>query len=183
MDGHQRQREQSGRMIEEALFALMKKNKFEEITVSEIVKQADVARRTFYRLYSRKEDVLYGYFQRLCKEYQRTYTVLQKYDLEQIAEDFFSFWYMHREFLLLLYQCGQEEMLFHEIRRTAADVVGNRIGNNLEKENMDIVYFAFYSTGGFLMLLHYWISDGMREPPKEYAKKVSSALLKFVRPI
>ena len=183
MDGHQRQREQSGRMIEEALFALIQKNKFEEITVSEIVKHADVARRTFYRLYSRKEDVLYGYFQRLCEEYQRTYTVLQEYDLEQIAEEFFSFWYKHKEFLLLLYQCGREEMLYHEIRRASADVVRNRIGYNLEKEDMDPVYFACYSTGGFLMLLHQWISDGMQELPEEYAKKVSCALLKFIRPV
>ena len=55
MDGHKKQREQSARMIETALFELMEEKAFNEITVSEIVKRADVARRTFYRLYNRKE--------------------------------------------------------------------------------------------------------------------------------
>lgn len=183
MDGHQRQREQSGRMIEEALFALMEEKKFEDITVSEIVKHADVARRTFYRLYGRKEDVLYGYFQRLCEEYQTAYSELQTYNLKQIAEEFFGFWYTYRELLLLLYRCGLDEMLYCEIRRASLDVVGNRIGNKLEKEDSDIEYFACYSTGGFLMLLHRWIMDGMQEPPEEYANKASRALLKFIRPV
>lgn len=73
MNGHQRQREQSGRMIEEALFSLLEKKGFEAITVSELVKRADVARRTFYRLYDRKEDVLHCYFQRLCEDYKQAH--------------------------------------------------------------------------------------------------------------
>ena len=51
-------REQSGRMIEEALFSLMEKKPYAQITVSGITRRADISRRTFYRLYSRKDEVL-----------------------------------------------------------------------------------------------------------------------------
>jgi len=182
MDGHQRQREQSGRMIEESLFALMEEKKLEEITVSEIVKRADVARRTFYRLYNRKEDVLCDYVHRLSEEYKRTFPALKNYDLERIAEDFFCFWYLHRDFLLLLYRCGLEEMLYHELSQISADLIRNRIESSQEREKTDVVYFAHYSAGGFLMLLHHWILDGMTESPKEYARKVSKILVEFIRP-
>lgn len=84
MDGHKKQREQSARMIETALFELMEEKAFNEITVSEIVKRADVARRTFYRLYNRKEDVLHRYFGKLSRDYGNTYPALDKYDLKQI---------------------------------------------------------------------------------------------------
>lgn len=183
MDGHQRQREQSARMIEEALFCLMGEKRYEEITVSELVKRADVARRTFYRLYAGKEEVLHRYFGRLCEEYRRTVPVLEQYDLRQIAEEFFGFWYAHRRFLLLLYNCGLEELLYSEIRRASDTVVRGRIGGRMEGKGEEIACFAAYSAGGFLMLLHRWIADGMEEPPQSYARRTSEALLTFIRPV
>lgn len=181
MNGHQKQKEQSARMIEDALFDLMHEKEFEKITVSEIVKRADVARRTFYRLYGAKEDVLHGYFAKLCGNYKCMYPALKTYDVRQVAEDFFGFWYMHRELLLLLHKCGLEEMLYGRIRRVSAEVVGNRVEDGALKSDEELKYFACYSTGGFLMLLDCWIRDGMKEKPEEYAGKVSRILLKFIR--
>ena len=65
MNGHQKQKEQSGRMIEGALLELMEEKSYAQITVSEIVKRADVSRRTFYRLYGEKDEVLRCYFNKL----------------------------------------------------------------------------------------------------------------------
>lgn len=183
MDGHKRQREQSARMIETALFELLREKNFAQLTVSEIVKRADVARRTFYRLYRGKEDVIHCYFSRLCQEYSTTYLVLENYDLNQIAEDYFGFWYQYREFLMLMNQCGLDEMLYYEISRVSEDIVKKRIGNRKVGNEQEVKFFAYYSTGGFILLLHRWIVDGMRETPGEYAQKVSRAILKFIRPV
>ena len=80
MDGHKRQREQSAKMIEDALFELMKEKDFARITISEIAKRADVGRRTFYRLYTGKEEVLHAWFDKLCREYKDSYPPLARYD-------------------------------------------------------------------------------------------------------
>lgn len=176
MNGHQRQREESGRMIETALFALMGERDFAEITVSELADRAGVSRRTFYRLYDRKEEVLRGYFARLCDDYVRRYPALEKYDPERIAEDFFSFWYPHREILLLLHRCGMEELLYRELGRASAHVIRSRAGCSQEE---DLKYFACYSAGGFLMLLHCWISEGMEEEPLSYARRAGRAVLNY----
>ncbi len=178
MDGHKKQREQSARMIETALFELMEEKAFNEITVSEIVKRADVARRTFYRLYNRKEDVLHRYFGKLSRDYGNTYPALDKYDLKQIGSDYFKFWYQHREFLLLMNQSGLGEMIYYEISRASEEIVKKRIGCEKVRNGQDVRFFAYYSTGGFILLLHHWIIDGMKETPEQYAQQVSCAILK-----
>ncbi|MCR1919696.1 TetR/AcrR family transcriptional regulator [Frisingicoccus caecimuris] len=178
MDGHKKQREQSARMIETALFELMEEKAFNEITVSEIVKRADVARRTFYRLYNRKEDVIHRYFGKLSRDYGNTYPALDKYDLKQIGSDYFKFWYQHREFLLLMNQSGLGEMIYYEISRASEEIVKKRIGCEKVRNGQDVRFFAYYSTGGFILLLHHWIIDGMKETPEQYAQQVSRAILK-----
>lgn len=65
MNGHQKQKEESKEMIEEALFALMQEKSYSKIAVTEIVERAGVARRTFYRLYDGKDDVINSYFNKL----------------------------------------------------------------------------------------------------------------------
>lgn len=183
MNGHEKQKEQSKERIENALFFLMQKKPYAQITISELAKQADVARRTFYRLYTGKEDVLEGYFQKLCLEYQKTYAVLEKYDIHKVAGDFFSFWYKYKEILLLLHKSGLEEYLYSVIGKTSAIVIQNRIGDKALKEMSHVVYFMDYSVGGFVRLLDRWIKDGMKETPKEYAQIVSDAIAKFIQPV
>lgn len=180
MNGHEKQREQSKQMIETALFELMEKKEFSQITVSELVRQADVARRTFYRLYGSKEDVLHEYFKRLCENYKSEYKPLKGYDISQIARDYFGFWYQHREALLRMYKSGLDEMLYYEISRASLEVVKNRVSDESVKNSSEITYFAAYSVGGFINLLRQWIIAGMKEKPEEYAENVSGALRKVM---
>ncbi len=183
MNGHQKLREQSGRMIEEALFRLMEEKDFARITVSEIVSSADVARRTFYRLYKGKEDVLHCYFVRLCQDYRSTYPALKSYDIKRIAEEYFVFWYQYKRPLLLMHKCGLDEMLYYEISRVSEDIIKNRMDGIKYGHNRKVKYFADYSTGGFILLLHRWIAEEMQETPEQYARTVSEAILEFIRPV
>jgi len=180
MDGHAKQKEQSKRMIEDALFELLEEKEYAELTVMEIVKQADVARRTFYRLYGGKEDIIPGYFKRLCNEYQNSSKALQAYNLQQIAIDYFSFWYERKERILCLHKAGMDAVLYNEIRNASLEVISRRIGNERLRELPELVYFADYSTGGFVNLLIRWINGGMQETPEQYARIVSTAIIKFV---
>lgn len=183
MNGHQKQREQSGRMIEEALFQLMGEKDFARITVSEIVNRADVARRTFYRLYKGKEEVLHCYFGRLCQDYRSAYPALKSYDIKQIASEYFGFWYQYKSFLLLMHKCGLDETLYYEISRVSEDIIRHRIDDRIYINHRKLKYFADYSTGGFILLLHRWIMEEMRETPEQYAQTVSEAILEFISPV
>lgn len=182
MNGHQKQKEQSGRMIEEALFLIMQKKPYAEISVSEITRKADLSRRTFYRLYHEKDEVLHCYFDRLCQEYCNQASTLEEYNISQVTQEYFAFWYQYKENLLLMHRRGLDEMLYYEISQASRTVVKSRIGREEEKNEEEVAYFADYSTGGFSMLLQRWIMEGMKEPPEQYAQAVSRSLLKFIRP-
>ena len=182
MNGHQLQKEQSRQMIEEALFALMKEKPYTEISVSEITKRADISRRTFYRLYQGKDDVISVYFDRLCENYQNGCKPIQGYAVEQIATEFFSFWYRYKEFLLLLHRSGLESMLYLGINRASERVIRSRIGEHPLQQMPELIYFIEYSTGGFINLLYRWIREGMELSPQEYAKLTGGAITKVIRP-
>lgn len=58
MDGHQKLALQSKQWLLEALFELLKNQTFQTISVTAIADKAGVSRRTFYRLYKDKYDLL-----------------------------------------------------------------------------------------------------------------------------
>lgn len=180
MNGHQKQKEQSRQMIERALFTLMGEKDYAKITVLEIVERADVARRTFYRLYKRKEDVIESYLSRLCDMYQTQYSALEGYDINRISREYFAFWYQYRDLLLLLHGHGLDYMVYDKIGLASEDVVKRRIGDKELAMSIEIDYFVDYTAGGFMNLLCRWIRSGMNETPEEYAAKVSKAIMKFI---
>jgi AcrR family transcriptional regulator len=57
-----RQVQRTRSWIFDALLALMDKKPYNEITVSDIVEKAGIARQTFYRSYSNKDDVILQFF-------------------------------------------------------------------------------------------------------------------------
>ena len=92
---------QSRTWLMDALAALMEEKKFEEITVVEICRRADLSRRTFYRNYSSKEDLFRSCCERLCREYVRCLERDTAYFAAHITEVYFSFWKEHRHFYSL----------------------------------------------------------------------------------
>lgn len=185
MDGHKKQKEQSRRMIETALFSLMEEKEYARITISEIAERADVARRTFYRLYDSREAVLDRYFQRLCRRYCEQHLPLENYHLERIAEEYFSFWYTYRKILLLFHKCGLDFLIYSHITQAAEMVVSARAGEKAALARTGETgkigrYFPAYSAGGFANLLLLWINDGMREKPDEFARNVSREILQIL---
>jgi AcrR family transcriptional regulator len=51
--------------MENALLQLLETENFQEITIQEITDRARVSRRTFYRNYSSKEEILEGSFNKI----------------------------------------------------------------------------------------------------------------------
>ena len=62
---------QSQRWIIQALLNLMEKMEYDKITVTEICRNADLDRRTFYRNFDSKNDVLEAYISFLEKSILR----------------------------------------------------------------------------------------------------------------
>ena len=60
---------QSKQWILKALLVLMAEKDFSKITVKELAKRADLDRKTFYRNFNSKEEVLYLILEEMCQRY------------------------------------------------------------------------------------------------------------------
>lgn len=60
---------QSQEWLINALLALMEEKAFKKISITEIAAKADLSRRTFYRIFGTKEDVLICYTDKLYGEF------------------------------------------------------------------------------------------------------------------
>lgn len=75
--------------VEEALAFLIDEKEFSEITISELVKKAGIARSTFYRNYESKEDIIRSSIRKTLMEFDEQYTpetIDERYETEYILE-------------------------------------------------------------------------------------------------
>lgn len=91
-----------------ALRKLMAQLPFAEITVTRICQEAGVGRKTFYRNFERKEDVV----ERMIDELLTRYTArLAELSPEEQAAHHFTFLAEQIDFLILLYRAGMHPLV------------------------------------------------------------------------
>lgn len=161
----------SRRWIIDALLELMKEKPYSEITISEISKKADLVRRTFYRNFNSKEEILEAYFQSMIQDYLDELPEEDEVSTYTLALIYFKFWKKEIEFIRIL----QRNNLFHILLREFDDFVPKV----MLKYKMSVVggysetYFQYYTAfiaAGLWHVLERWVAKGMIETPIEMAE-------------
>lgn len=159
---------QSREWLIDALLSSMEEKAFENISITEIAEKADLSRRTFYRIFETKEDMLiyyteelYGEFlQLLNRETDRRFTVTMKL--------YFEFWYQHKHFLGLLKQSDMLAFMMNQYTRLFPKVFQAVRGNHPLAYNEEALSYAMaFSAGGLLNILLKWVEDGMDKTPEQ----------------
>ena len=141
--------------ITDGLLDLMKEKAFEEITVSDIVRRAEVGRASFYRHFDTKEAVVRHLLARLLKEWGREFEAIGK--PEELGSSLLRHFYGHRNFYLLLQRSGMSHYLLEAIRSTM------ELDNKSDEEVYPLSCFA----GGLYGLVDEWMRRGMIIPPEK----------------
>ena len=169
---------QSRKWLTDALLLLMEKRPFKNISITDIAEKADLSRRTFYRIFETKEDILiyyadelYGEFlQLLNRETDRRFTVTVRL--------YFEFWYRHKHFLGLLKQSEMLPFMMNQYTRLFPKVFQMLKGNHPLAHNEEALSYAMaFSAGGLLSILLKWAEDGMDKTPEEIMK-----IMEFIFP-
>lgn len=157
----------------ETLIKLMQFHTFEEITISELCKHAQVPRKSFYRYFDSKDDLLTAAFDSIQHAYNR-YTVSRRHPQATIREDlelFFSFWKTYSSFLQAT-RNSKMSSLFVE-----SEV--NRVFNERKGDRLTA---CFAITGLYRVLLE-WAYQGFQESPKEMARRTEKLFTAPLREI
>ena len=155
--------------IETALFQLMERKSFRDITVTELCVRAGVTRMSFYRNFESMEDVVRGRIRRITDEWLRKSGISYA---EDPAKDYFLelFTHMeeHRELLEQLLKAGLVHLVQEEF---------TRVFNDVYADTYDPYKTAFHAGGVYSVFLR-WLEGGCAETPDEMANSLSGLLEK-----
>ena len=158
---------QSQHMIVEALFRLMKRKTFSSITVTEICEEADVGRKTFYRNFELREDVIDFWLDQRCAECEKE---LIGVSVEEQLYHYCMFLKKHMDALIMLYQNSMHPMVEKKFSIFLTDTMPLWSEDPVEQE-----YRSRYIIAGIDAIIRVWVNRGFQESVEEVAEIVKRA--------
>lgn len=156
---------QSQEWIMKALLDLMNEKNYHDITVVEICKKADLDRRTFYRNFDSKEDVLKQYITQLGDSYMNMFHHIDALNSKEAIRVFFTFWEKNLSFIKNVKDSGISDFLFQRFQSFIKEHKELFIGN--VKEGLSSEFLFSYRIGGFWNVMLNWASQDKLIPPEE----------------
>lgn len=153
------------RNITKALFELMHEKSFSEISITEIIRRANVARVSFYRNYDSKEDVLLTLIEDVLEQYRSTadWNEVNCYTYENVCKSF-EYFKEYGDIVLDLYQFGYGSILLEKLNRFHEQIAGTMPNKSIEKYQLYMYMGALYNTAIT------WIQNGTRESMEDIAR-------------
>ena len=155
------------RIFTHTLLRLMGEMSYSEISVTELCQRADLSRKTFYRLFGCKDDVLYA----LVDSYFHAYSAqpTSEPSIYGHMHRVFSFWKENRDLLDALSKNQQsglliERQLAHILREEPQALA--EIGAADSPYQQEIMVFFLSALSGLLITWHH---DGFRRSVEEMA--------------
>lgn len=157
--------------ISKALFKLMREKDISKISVTELVKEAKVARMSYYRNYSCIRDVIETYLSDMMDEFKATapYEVDDIFSRANVLHSY-RFFYKHRDTLELLLKCGYSGCWEDIVCMYNEEHGGSMPMSSIERYHL---YFAY---GSFCASYKKWMNSGFKESPEEMAECLSAFL-------
>ena len=158
----------SQELICRAVCSLMAQLPFEEITVTRICQEANVGRKTFYRNFERKEDVVELMIDHLRAEYEEK---LLRVPVTEAALCHFRFLGSQMEFLMMLHRAGLIAML---VERFSA--IQPRVMPRWSEDERENAYRSAAAVAATEAVVRLWAERGFRETPEELVGLLAFAL-------
>ncbi len=159
----------------QALLTVMKQYDYKEITVTQIVQEAHLSRKTFYRLFSDKGEVLNLFFEGLFQDFfgqVKEKKITHYWDMVQL---FFDFWEEQKELLLLLQKNHLLPRVFEQSYQYSMEIFKFiRSKEIADSFALPLPYMLAYSVGGMHSMLLKWVERGMDIPSSELISKLKS---------
>lgn len=142
-------------MIADALFSLMKRKPFSQITVTEICEEAAIGRKTFYRNFELREDVIDFWLDLRCKECGE---MLLPIPTEEQLYHYCIFLKKHMDVLIVLYQNGLHPMVETKFSVFLPYTMPLWSADPVEQE-----YRSQYIIAGIEAIIRVWVTRGFQE--------------------
>lgn len=153
--------------IAKTLIQLMETKPLDEITITALVKEANVSRMTFYKYYTSKQEVLQDYMYEIMNDYMEE--TKQRTDIGVFRElkhiyHCFEFFKKHSEAIMILTKANMYSVIINALN----DYMDTYVLPSFPYSRYELYYYA----GALCNTYIKWIESGMKETPEEIAGMV-----------
>lgn len=157
--------EQSKKKIADALLVVLQQYDYKEITITQLAQEAKLSRKTFYRLFTDKEDVLSYLFETLYIECFEHIKAQHSQYYWNIVQCYFDFWEDRKSLLLIFKQSTLLPILFDGAYKYSFSIFEYiRTKDVVEQLSEQLPYLLAYSIGGMHSMLLKWVENDMAIP-------------------
>lgn len=157
--------EQSKKKIANALLVVLQQYDYKEITITQLTQEAKLSRKTFYRLFADKEEVLAYIFENMyieCFEQIKSQRTQCYWDIVQC---YFDFWEERKSLLHIFRQSTLLPVLFGGAYKYSFSIFEYvRSKDVVEQLSEQLPYLLAYSIGGMHSMLLKWVENDMTIP-------------------
>ncbi|SCA90656.1 Transcriptional regulator [Streptococcus macedonicus] len=162
--------------LSKALYLLVTERHYDKITIYHILEKAGVSRRTFYRYFNSKSDLMDYCLDNFIEGY---YLQRDNFILAQQAEDIFlvtlNFMYYNREFIRSLVESGHFSLLTANFNDKSELIYKTMDLPWCVEDSSDhsIDYISKGLLGAYLNVLQFWLTKDEPERPEHIAKNLA----------
>ncbi len=153
---------QSQKWIAEALLRLLEQYGFKEITVTQICQEAGLVRKTFYRNFNTKEDILHYIIDQLFLSFQTVFDIRTTPPIE-IFTHYYEYWAKEKRLLTLLHR----DDLFYLLTKKYVEYVDSMNLYFFQPQDDSFTelesYVVRFIAGGMVSILEHWLECGFSE--------------------
>ena len=146
-------------MIADALFSLMNRKLFQKISITEICEEAAIGRKTFYRNFDTKEDVIHFHLNGLCEQYEKE---IQGLTIRELLYHHFVFLRQHSDIFVVLYHNDLHQMAARRFAELIPQTMPQWSEDPVQQE-----YYSAYLISGIEAIQRIWVKRGFQENTDE----------------
>ncbi len=166
-----RRTQNSAQLLYEALLRIMDETPFEEITVTQVLRESTVSRSTFYRNFDRLSDVLIWKLDSTFETYSTQFLEKMNALPSPLPKDlllryFFTFWYENKEILHRLKQANRMDDIYPSFIQRSKPLTQAFLPE-LELDSVQYQYYISMKAGLVMGIFNQWVERGMTETPHE----------------
>ena len=164
--------------IIESLLDMLAVKPLSSISISEIAENAKIDRRTFYRHFKSKNDVMRYYTYEVSKQYEEKIVKFNSKNIFSNAKAIFEVLLSMKETLLILHKQNLLDMFISYF-----EIICEKYQYKFAEAELlkleDIDYYLAYERGGLMITVKKWITEGCVYSPDKMGKLFENYYLKL----
>lgn len=165
----------SENLLVHALIKLLDNVPYKQINITILTKEADVARRTFYRHFKSIDELLDFTLQQIATQFYKFQMQQAPKDLKELIFVYFTYWESRKDFLIVL----KQNDLLYRLQIAFISITQENQMMSQQSNNIVVDYAIAFSSGAVWSLLVKWLEYGAMQSPKEM-KEIAEKVLNHI---